>query len=246
MGIGVSPDNIGPLILLSLAALVVPAVLLWLVGLLLSALRIRLGCLNGVVVGVALLAALVAAPLVVDEVGQPFQGQVIQKTETVRVRAEGDWTHDLSLTVRYDLTGRPLPAFTDYFQAQGEVMAAGAAQEVVGLRPAPGDFDRVQPGDTVALRVARVRDVFSLVTLVGRAEPTLIRWQTAGLWAGIALLVGLAWLARKTPLGYGPLVLLVLVGLAYPLVNSYQTWQAYEDLSAATVRGEATVRAVPA
>ena len=244
MGIGVSPDNIGLLIILSFAAIIVPFILIWLVGLVLSALRIRVGCLPAAVVGVALVAAIVGAPLVVDEVGQPFQGQVIQKSEDVQVRSEGDWNHDLSLTVRYDLTGRPLPAFTEYIEAQLEVTAAGTSQEVVSLRPSPTDFDRLQPGDSVAVRVARVRDIFSLVTLVGRSSPTPIPWTTLVIWLGVALLVFLVWQARKTPLGYGPLGLLILVGLAYPLVNSYQTWQAYEDLSAATVHGEARVRAV--
>lgn len=244
MGIGVSPDNIGLLIILSFAAFVVPFVLIWLVGLILSALRIRVGCLPAAVVGLALVVVIVAAPLVVDEVGQPFQGQVIEKSEYVRTRTEGDWTHDLSLTLRYDLTGRPLPAFTDHSQAQMEIMAAGTSQEVVAMRPTPADFDRVQPGDSVAVRVARVRNIFSLVTLVERSAPTLVPWRTLLIWLGATLLVFLAWQARKTPLGYVPLGLLAVVGLAYPLVNSYQTWQAYENLSAATARGEATVRDV--
>ena len=244
MGIGFSPDNAGLLILLSLAALVVPFGLLWLVGLLLSALRIRVGCLPGAGAALALLGVAVVAPLAVDAVGQPLQAQVIQKTESVRVRSEGNWSDDLSLAVRYDVTGRPLPPFTDYAQAQGEVMAAGRDQEVVLLRPTPTDFDRVQVGDSVAVRVVRVREVFSLVTLVGRSTPTLLPWPTLAAWVGGGLLALLAWGARKTPLGYLPLGLLVLAGLAYPLVNSYQTWQAYEDLSAATARGEATVRDV--
>ena len=244
MGIGFSPDNMGLLILLSFAALIVPFGLLMLVRLVLAALRIRVGCLSSAVVGLGLLGALVVAPLVVDVVGQPLQAQVIRKSEAVQVRSEGNWSHDLSLAVRYDVSGRPLPPFTDYVQAQGEVMAAGRDQEVVLLHPTPADFDRVEPGDSVAVRVARVREVFSLVTLVGRSAPTLIPWPTVAAWAATALLAALAWQARRTALGYLPLGLLVLAGLAYPLLNSYQTWQAYEDLSQATARGEATVRDV--
>jgi hypothetical protein len=148
---------------------------------------------------------------------------------------------ELALTVRYRVDGGPLPAVVSPEKAIADVQAAAGAQESTNLRVDPDNYARVRLGDAFALRVLRLHDEVALVRPANRSTRSEVPWDTLTPWLVIAACAVVAWGLRKTRLGAGPLRLIALVALAYPLVHSYQVWRERDDLSRASQHATATV-----
>src|ERR1700716_1288960 len=127
MTIAGTPDA---LILVLGAAIVgvvaVPLALMILAGLLglLRRLGLDLGPVPGVLLLLGLPVALLVTSMDLDRSGETRTGQVIDKSENVRVHEEGDWSDDLALTVRFANDGAPLPPVRSSGAALGEVTSA--------------------------------------------------------------------------------------------------------------------------
>jgi hypothetical protein len=246
MGIGATPGNEGLLLLASILAFIALPVLFLaattIVGLVERVLGIKSG-IPGLALLLAIPGALLAASLLLDQGGEVLPGQVIEKTEQLVVNDDGGWSDRLSLVLRYSMSGRPLPAFTSTANALSQAMDRSSPQELVTLATGAADFDRVRPGDTVELRVLRVEAFFSLVRLANQSTETLVPWAYVEAAVGMVAVAFVAWRLRRTSLGYGPIIFLVLVALAAPLAYAYRTWSDREDLSGATERATATIKA---
>jgi hypothetical protein len=245
MGIGATPGNQGLLLLTSIVAFIALPVFFVAATNLVGLVERILGIKSGVPWLALLLAipgALLAAWLVLDQDGEALSGQVIEKTEQVVVNDDGGWMDRLSLQLRYSVSGQPLPPFTSTADALTQATDRSNPQELVTLWTDSADFDRLRPGDTVALRVLRANSRFSLVRLANQSTATFLPWAYVEIGVGVVALALIAWRLRHTPLGYGPMLVLGMVALAAPLAYAYQAWTEAEDLSRATDRATATVK----
>lgn len=234
MSFGVSPNDIGFLIIGMLAALLIPAVLYniarllgWMVGLRWSTfpLLFMLASIVGLVIG---------GSLYLDAAGHPIDGLVKSKEARIELRREGDWRFSFQAAVVYRQDGG-LPETTNFVADDSSVsLNLGAAQ-----------YDALREGAPVALKVL---PLWRSITLMRLANTSTREWIPWG-WLAIGLgAVGLGWLGYRLGRSRaGCLVVLVAVALTavgLPTLVIYREWRAMEDLSAKPLRAQATVRKV--
>jgi hypothetical protein len=201
----------------------VPLALLVVAGLLglLRRVGLDLGAAPGVLLLLVLPVGVFALSMALDGSGGASTGQVIDKSERVRVKPEGDWTDDLRLSVRF---------------ADG-VGAMSTANMLVDGR----HFARVAIGDPFGLKVLPLRYGLSVVrpadvSTRSLAPTGVLEW---GIPAAALLFLGLR--LRRRPVRILILSGLALVALSYPLVSAEQRWRERDDLRGATQRTSATV-----
>lgn len=189
----------------------------------------------------AIPVTLLAASLALDRSPDVRTGQVIEKSERIRLDAQGSWSDDLGLTVRYAVNGAPLPPVRSPGDALADLLSAGSGQVSTTVAPDPAGYDRVKLGDPFALRILRLGDQFGLARPADRSTRSLLAETALGpglVVLGVALF---AWWLRRTPLRYAPIALLALAALGYPLLHARQVWRERSDLSGATQQAAATV-----
>ena len=249
MSVGMTGESQILLLIVCIVGIVVVPLFLYVLALITSLIRrflhIDLSILWTFALFVGIPAALLGASLAIDTVGQTRMAQVIRKTEPVRLHsADGTWSQGITLEVRYDVKGQPLPPFTEYVMAVMDAQRAGGTVEIASLSPSVEDFDKLHAGDTYAVRFVRVADVASLVRPADQSTWTAFPW----LWIEGAIMVAgmfiLAYRLRKTPLGYWPLAILILIGLTIPPLQGFYLWRQRDDLSADTQHASAQVQNV--
>jgi hypothetical protein len=189
----------------------------------------------------AIPVALLAASLALDRSPDVRTGQVIEKSERIRLDAQGSWSDDLGLTVRYAVNGAALPPVRSTGDALADLLSAGSGQVSTTLAPDPAGYDRVKLGDPFALRVLRLGDQFGVARPADRSTRSLLAETALGPGLVVLGVVLFAWWLRRTPLRYAPIALLALAALGYPLLHARQVWGERSDLSGATQHAAATV-----
>jgi hypothetical protein len=112
MTIAGTPDALTMVLVAAILGIVlVPLALMILAGLLslIRRLGVNLGPAPAVLLLLGLPVALWATSMELDRSGQATIAQVIDKSENVRVREQGDWSDDLALTVRFANDGASPP-----------------------------------------------------------------------------------------------------------------------------------------
>lgn len=230
------------LFVLGLAFWVLNAIV-WLIGRILG-IQLRF---PGIILLLAVLGAFLAGSIELDRVGVVRSAQIIDKQEYVVVRTRGDWitagdwTDHRTFTVRYSPNGDPLPRFTSTSAALAEELNLRSTVESAILTPSVADFDRLRPGDSLDVRILRVGTLFSIVRPANQTTWTLILLGVVEGGLTVVALVYLAWLLRKTPVGYLPLTGVLVIAFCVPLVLAYRTWHEMDDVANATVHATATV-----
>ncbi|NJM07846.1 hypothetical protein HC891_19095 [Candidatus Gracilibacteria bacterium] len=214
MNIGSAGEDFGLMIVLLLAALLLPMLLLFLTWLLTKLLR-----LPGIVtllLGLGLVGgALLAASLYLDAAGQPVIGRIDVHRETIVLNREGGWERERRIELRYRSDGAPI----------AEISAP--SESATSLRPAPQQFDQLRVGGTVELRILPLYRSLALVRLADTSTTDAIPWQVVALSAGgLLLLWAISHLLRSTTGGVAVVVLAVIVGFGTPLALGYQRSQA--------------------
>jgi hypothetical protein len=234
MSFGVSPDDIGFLIIGMLAALLIPAVL-YNVGRLLGwATRLRWSAFPLLFMLAAIVGLVIGGSLYLDAAGHTIDGLVKTKQERVELRREGDWRHRLQAAVAYRQDGA-LPKANDF----------ASADSTVSLNLGPSQYDALREGEPVALKVLPLWRSITLVRLASTGTREWIPWG----WLAIGLgALALGWLGYQIGRSRaGCLVVLAAVALAavgLPALVVYREWRAMEDLSAKPLRAQAIVRTV--
>gem|GEM_PF-1116182 len=246
MSIGVTAANQPTVLILSILAFVLFPVGFWLISTIIRLIGRIFGLsaaspLPILVLFIAVPGALLAGSLLIDRQGQLQSGQVIDKQESVSVHGDGSWADNLSLVVRYSPGGEPIPPFHSKTEALLDAMKTPNTEELATIQSSIADYDRLRLGDSVDLRVLQVGNLLSLVRLADQSTRTLVPW---GLLEDAAVVVGLfiiAWQLRKCPVGYGPLVGLVLIAMVLPLGYAYQNWRNQDNSVGATQHAVAVV-----
>jgi hypothetical protein len=222
MSIGSSASDLGLVILLLVPGLLAPVALVG--ALALAARALRLPGIAGVLLGLGLLAAVLAGgSLALDSAGRDVLAVVERRDEAVDLRPQGDWRHELQASLRYRLDG-----------------AAEESAVTLGLPPA--QFDRLAEGRAAELRVLPLFRSLALVRLAGTRTADFVPWPW--LIAALAALPAL-WLAarllRSTAGGVAIIALAVAVAAGAPLWLAHGRWRASEDVGARPLRAGATV-----
>ena len=150
MTIAGSPDALVMLLVAAIVGIVaVPLALLVVAGLLglLRRVGLDLGAAPGVLLLLVLPVGLFALSLALDQSGATNTGQVIEKSERVRVKPEGDWTDDLRLSVRF--AGDGAVTSTANMLVDGRHFARVAIGDPFGLKVLPLGYGLsvVRPAD---------------------------------------------------------------------------------------------------
>jgi hypothetical protein len=244
MTIAGTPDALTLVLLVGIFGIVAVPLALAVLAALLSLLR-RLGLDLGPAPGVLLLLGLPIALLVtsmaLDRSGEARTGQVIDKSENVRVHAEGDWSDDLALTVRFANDGAPLPPVRSTGAAIGEVTSARGAMSSAKMGVDSLHFDSVIIGDSFDLKVLPLRSGVSVVRPADVSTRSLVPTGTLEWAIGLAAVLFVGLRLRRHRVGVVILVGLALAAGFYPLYHADQLWHEFEDLSRATQRSTATV-----
>lgn len=225
MTIGVTPDNVGWLILLSLAAIPIFFLVVGLGAIIRRLLRIQNGFFAfafGLVIGGS---SLLGASLYLDLAGQVVPAKVINKDEHVTYRAEGDWRHPLRVTISY--VAPEQPTATASFTVDGPT------------------FDALHEGGDTLVRILPVQPWLSLVRLANQSTRTWLPWLWIG--GGLTVVMGLVGLwrwANRNKLGCLSLLLFLLALAMLPLVFKLLEWQQSLDLQQTPLRAMVTVQTV--
>jgi hypothetical protein len=189
----------------------------------------------------AIPVTLLAASLALDRSPEVRIGQVIEKSERINLDAQGSWSDDLGLTVRYAVNGAPLRPVRSTGEALADFQSAGGSQVSTTVAPDSASYDRLKLGDPFPLRVLRLGDQFGLARPADRSTRSLLAETPLGPGLVVLGVVLFAWWLRRTPLGYSPIALVALAALGYPLLHAHQVWRERSDLSGATQQAVATV-----
>jgi hypothetical protein len=244
MTIAGTPDGMTLVLVAAIFGIVAVPLALAILGVLLSLLRrvgLNLGSAPGVLLLLGLPIALLATSMALDSSGEARTGQVIDKSERVRVHPEGDWSDDLALTVRFANDGAPLPPVRSTGAAQGEVIAARGAMSTAKMGVDSNHFDTVVIGDRFDLKVLPLRSEVSVVRPADVSTRSLVPKGALEWGVGLAAILFVGLRLRRHRIG-----VLILAGLAltaglYPLYRADQLWHERDDLSRATQRSSATV-----
>lgn len=243
MSIGYTAESLPLLVLLGIGSIFIIPLLLWALALLgrllgLSGSRLMLPFL-----ALSLGGGLLALSLALDGSGVVRPAQVIERRETVRVRREGDWRHELQLLLRYTTDGSPLPPLVDPEMARLEALQIGSGFTLVALAPPPAFFDAVGVGDTIELRVLEIGDLFSLIRPATLSTRTVVPWRPLAIGSALAAMGTTLWLLRRTVAGRLTAVVAALFLLLWPLGDAYLGWQQRETATP-PLTAQARVRAV--
>ncbi len=225
MTIGVTPDNVGWLILLSLAAIPLFLLVVGLGAIIRRLFRIQNGFFAfafGLVIGGG---SLLGASLYLDLAGQVVPAKVLNKDEQVTYRAEGDWRHPLRVTISYVASEQPTA--TASFTVDGPT------------------FDALYEGGDTLVRILPVQPWLSLVRLANQSTRTWLPWPWIG--GGLAVVVALVGLwrwANRTKLGCLSLLLFLFALTTLPFILKFLEWQQSRVLQQAPLRATVTVQAV--
>jgi hypothetical protein len=244
MTIAGTPDALTMVLVAAILGVVlVPVALMILAGLLslIRRLGVNLGPAPAVLLLLGLPVALWATSMELDRSGQATIAQVIDKSENVRVREQGDWSDDLALTVRFANDGAPLPPVLSTGAALGEVTSAGGAMSTARMRVDSRHFDALAIGDPVDLRVLPLRSGVSLVRPADVSTRSMLPAGTLEWGGGLAAVLFLGLRLRRHRVGAAILVGLAVAAGVYPLYHADQLWREREDLSRATQRSSATI-----
>jgi hypothetical protein len=244
MTIAGTPDALMLVLVAAIVGVVaVPLALMILAGLL-SVLRrfgLDLGPAPGVLLLLGLPVALLAASIALDRSGEARTGQVIDRSEKVRVHEEGDWSDDLALTVRFANDGAPLPPVRSTGAALGEVTSARGTMSTAKIGVDSRHFDAMAIGDSFDLKVLPLLSGVSVVRPADVSTRSMVPAGTLDWGVGLAALLFLGLRLRRHRVGAVILVCLALAAGLYPLYHADQLWHEREDLSRATERSSATV-----
>jgi hypothetical protein len=244
MTIAGTPDALMLVLVAAILGIVVVPVALMILALLLSLLR-RLGLDLGPAPAVLLLlglpVALLIASMALDRSSEARTGQVIDKSENVRVHEEGDWGDDFALTVRFANDGAPLPPVRSTGAALGEVISARGAMSTANMRVDSRHFDAVAIGHPFDLKVLPLLSGVSVVRPADVSTRSLVPAGALEMGIGLAAVLFLGLRLRRHRVGVVIMVGLAVAAGLYPLYHSDQLWHEREDLSGATQRSSATV-----
>src|SRR5882762_10707980 len=192
MTIAGTPDALMLVLVAAIVGVVaVPLALMILAGLL-SLLRrfgLDLGPAPGVLLLLGLPAALLAASIALDRSGEARTGQVIDRSEKVRVHEEGDWSDDLALTVRFANDGAPLPPVRSTGAALGEVTSARGTMSTAKIGVDSRHFDAMAIGDPLDLKVLPLLSGVSVVRPADVSTRSMVPAGTLDWGVGLAALL---------------------------------------------------------
>lgn len=235
MNVGASANDLGLMIVLLLGVLGIPLMLGFIgriIGLVLG-MRSATFAVVFMLVGVGVL--LVGGAFYIDTAARPVQGLVTGKEEDVRIRRQGDWRYSLVADVAYRLDGAP-PAADD---------VANPMQAVARLRLNAAQYDALQAGEPVELRLLPVRQSVSIVRLASISPWDVVPWVWGG--AGLAVVAG-CWLlvrfVRSIPGCLVALVVVLVAAVGIPGAIVYRQWQAMERLDDRPLRARATITSI--
>jgi hypothetical protein len=209
MSLGVTPDNVVPVIIAMLVALPVCLLLLGLGGLLRRLLGIQSTLLGLFVIALPLVGTIVGASLYLDQAGVIAPAQVLKKTETVQFRKEGDWRHQYQVQVQYTAPDGTAPGAS--FNTTAAV------------------FDALHEGGNTAVRTVSINGWFNLVRLADQSTWTWIPWNWLTIGLGVILLGWLGWRYFQNKTGCALLILVALVIFATPFVWKFIAWRNSEN-----------------
>lgn len=233
MNFGSSVEDLGFLIIFSLAMLFILPLMLGISGLVLRLLGLKS---SGWRIGLVILffgGLIIGGSVYLDAAGQTITGVVVEKKELIKLRIQGDWQYQFDASARYRLDGQ-LPA-ADLFAQMDD--------SNVGLRLTEAQFDELVTNTPVALKVL---PLWRSLTLVRLANSSTREWLPWGWMAGAVVIAAVAWLAYKlAQTGTAALIIIsgmVITGLfTYPAVSVYRTWQERDSLATRPLRAQGTV-----
>ena len=205
MSLGVTPDNVAPVIIAMLAALPICLLLLAVGGLLRRLLGSGSTLLGLFVIALPLVGTIVGASLYLDQAGVIAPAQVLKKTETIRFREQGDWRHHYEVQLQYTAPDGTAP---------GAAFITTAAI-----------FDTLHEGGNTAVRTVSINGWFNLVRLADQSTWTWIPWNWLAIGLGVILLGWLGWRFFQNKTGCALLILVALVIFVTPFVWKYIDWQ---------------------
>lgn len=216
MSLGVTPDNVVPVIIATLAALPICLLLLGLGGLLRRLLRIQSTILGLFVVALPLVGTLVGASLYLDQAGVIAPAQVLKKTETIEFRKEGDWRHHYGVQLQYTAPDGTAPG--------------------AGFSTTAAVFDKLHEGGDAAVRTVSINGWFNLVRLADQSTWTWIPWRWLAIGLGVILLGWIGWRYFQNKTGCALLMLVALVIFVVPFVWKFIEWQNSQNLDLMPLR----------
>lgn len=205
MSLGVTADDVVPVIIATLAALPICLLLLGVGGLLRRLLGIQSTILGLFIIVLPLVSTLVGASLYLDQVGVITPAQVLKKSETLQFREEGDWRHHYAVQVQYTAPDGTTPAAN--FNTTAIV------------------FDALHEGGGTAVRTVSINGWFNLVRLADQSTWTWIPWNWLAIGLGVILLGWLGWRYFQNRTGCALLVLVALVTFVTPFVWKFVEWR---------------------
>ena len=224
MSLGVTADNVVPVIIAMLAALPVCLLLLGVGGLLRRLLGIQSTLLGLFVTVLPLVGTLVGASLYLDQAGVIAPAQVDKKSETIQFRREGDWRHHYQVQVQYTAPDGTAP---------GASFSTTAAV-----------FDALHEGGNTAVRTVSINGWFNLVRLADQSTWTWIPWNWLAIGLGVISLGWLGWRYFQNKTGCALLILAALVIFVIPFVWKYIEWQNSENPGLMPLRATGVVTQV--
>lgn len=236
MSIGASVNDLAVLFVASFVAIVLFVLLIGIGRVVGAIIGMKSGLFPVLFMLVAFVGIFYGGSLYMDAAGMPASGRVLKKSETVRIRQEGDWRQDFSATVRYRLDGAE-PGNEETPYDPGEINAA--------LKLDAAQFDTLREQQLTPIRIVPLWQTISVVRLASISTRDLIPlpWLFGG--AAVVAFGALAWALRNHTLGCGFVVVVgALAVVAIPAAIIYQQWLAMENLAAKPLRATATVTSV--
>lgn len=209
MTFGTTPDTLFYEIILLLAALPLCIVLLFVGGLLRRLLPIDSALVSIVVTLLPLVGVIVGASLYLDRAGVVVPAQVVQKTETVHFRKEGDWRHAYQVQVNYTTPDGAAP--TARFATTAAV------------------FDSLREGGATQVRTVSIHGWFNLVRLADQSTWRWLPWRWIGIGLAVLLLGWVGWQFFHNKVGCVLLLAVALVIFVIPFALKVREWQRSEN-----------------
>jgi hypothetical protein len=233
MNLGSSSADIGLTVLLLFPALLAPMLLIGL-GVLIGRILHLPGSFPIFFVFGTIAAIFALGSLALDSMAGTVPGLVERRIESVDLRPQGDWQHNLHVSVRYRLDGSP------------PILDQPAPDEsATTFNLSTAQFDRLSEGGITSLRVLPLFRSLALVRLADIQTINAIPWFWIGVAFGVLLLFWLAGRLMASRSGSMVIVAIVLVaGMGLPSALAYRQWQASEDLTSRPLRTTAIAREV--
>lgn len=233
MNVGFSLEDVGFLIVFSLALMVVLPLGLAIGGWLLRLLGLQSGGWQLLMIGLILGGLIVGSSIYLDAAGESITGIVYEKEELIELRIQGDWRYQFEATARYRLDGQ---------RPSSDVMAH-MDDSSVRLWLTETQFDGLTASAPVELKILPLWRSVTLVRLANSSTREWLPWEW--LFTGAVMVIG-GWIAYKlAQTGTAALIIIsavVIIGLfTYPAVSVYRTWQMRNSLASRPLRAQGTV-----